>query len=31
VGRYANPDIDSHPHDWSMQVIATRVTAALTN
>jgi alpha-galactosidase len=31
IGRYANVDVDRHPHDWSMQVIATRVTAALVN
>lgn len=29
VGRYADRDVDAHPHDWSMQVIATRVVAAL--
>jgi hypothetical protein len=29
VGRYTNSDVDAHPHDWSMQVIATRVAAAL--
>lgn len=31
IGRFANADVDRHPHDWSMQVIATRVTAAITN
>jgi hypothetical protein len=29
IGRYADVNVDRHPHDWSMQVIATRVTAAL--
>ena len=29
IGRYANVDVDRHPHDWSMQHIAARVTAAL--
>jgi hypothetical protein len=29
VGRYANIDVDNHPHDWSMAVIGARVAAAL--
>ncbi|MEJ6024291.1 hypothetical protein [Ramlibacter sp. PS4R-6] len=31
IGRYADVDVDRHPHDWSMRVIAERVTAALQN
>ena len=31
VGRYANPDVDAHPHDWGMSMIAQRVIQALSN
>lgn len=29
VGRYSNPAVDGHPHDWSMGMIAQRVLVAL--
>lgn len=31
VGRYSDPAVDKHPHDWSMAVIASRVSTALTH